>query len=198
MQLYWHLASCNILLIYYGCCLWVNQQVCFEIKYLLRARFSGCSIIDNEFHRHCLRLDDIWSSSDLPFIRLYLPMKSISNSDHIYCGDCLPEIYSQVSPYFGEISLSQHLSQGGWSNRGPITYRFSFPLAGLSNWEVCSLEDRDPPPSPCSCRADGWKIGTPQTRAGPGSRARETEVASCLSLRQAPVLEEQGSGTLSH
>lgn len=60
-----------------------------------------------------MRLDDIRFSSDLPFIRLYLPMKSISNSDHIYFRDCLPEIYSQVSPYFTEISLSQHLSQGG-------------------------------------------------------------------------------------
>lgn len=72
-------------------------------------------------------------------------MKSISNSDRIYFGDCLPEIYSQVSPYFGEISLSQHLSQGGWSNRGPITYRFSFSLAGLSNWEVYTQKHRDPP-----------------------------------------------------
>lgn len=33
-----------------------------------------------------MRLDDICFLSDLPFIRLYLPMKSISNSDHIYFG----------------------------------------------------------------------------------------------------------------
>lgn len=33
-----------------------------------------------------MRLDGIWFLSDLPFIRLYLPMKSISNSDPIYSG----------------------------------------------------------------------------------------------------------------
>lgn len=33
-----------------------------------------------------MRLDDIWFLSGLPFIRLYLPMKSISNSDPICCA----------------------------------------------------------------------------------------------------------------
>lgn len=114
-----------------------------------------------------MRLDDIWFSSDLLFIRLYLPMKSISNSDRIYLGDCLPEIYSQVSPYFGEISLSQHLSQGGWSNRGPVTYRSSFSQAGLSNWEAHTQKHRDPLcPLPASGRLDRMNSRTRSSALG--------------------------------
>lgn len=83
-----------------------------------------------------MRLDDICFLSDLPFIRLYLPMKSISNSDHIYfgiaCQKSIPRFLLISVKYLCLSTFPKVADLIG----GPISYRFSFPLAGLSNWEM--------------------------------------------------------------
>lgn len=141
-----------------------------------------------------MRLDDIWVLSDLPFIRLYLPVKSIPNSDHIYLG-----IACQKSiPRFLLISVKSF-----WLStfpkvadliRAPIAYRVSFPLVGRSPWEVylrdTQRSNRQPPPFALFLY---WgrleEVNSPALSRAPGSVnrntttfvVRKTEVASLPS-----------------
>lgn len=115
-----------------------------------------------------MRLDDIWVLSDLPFIRLYLPMKSISNSDRIYFGiSCQKSI-----PRFLLISV-KYL----WLSTFPKVA----DLIGVQSltashflWRVCQTgkcisgplrATGDPPPAPLPC-AVGDELPEPE----PGSR----------------------------
>lgn len=137
-----------------------------------------------------MRLDDIWFLSDLPFIRLYLPTKSISKSPYLL-WDCLPEIHSQVSPYFSETFPKVADLIGAWSL---LTSHFL--------WQDCqtgsasrghSAVGGHPLPAPFSCTAGSGKEWTPPK---PEPCCRVCTETQELRLLVRLLLLQELSGTL--
>lgn len=137
--------------------------------------------------------------SDLPFIRLYLPTESISNSDHIYFG-----IACQKSiPRFLLISV-KYLCLSTFPKVADLIGGQSF-IASHFLWQVCQTgkcisgtlrSTGRPTPfalSLCSGRLEGGNSPNQGPAPGPVNRdrttftAREAEVVPLLSLLSGAV-----------